>query len=179
MKRSHAIERFPFNQPNRLLHLTILIMVLMIVVRSTYSSESFVLTSYLLSYWDKWNINWLNQTLHTMYYTLPQHSTYYNFISRSIAALLQSSAYDIRVVLATDRLDQDWRRHLVVLESQGCFCFDNSNVRRMGMSQVCVPLRLRRWLRMALWRVNSEGTDAHKLPLKGTYLIKRFIHNVP
>ena len=44
------------------------------------------------------------------------------------------------------------------------------------MSQVCVPLRLRRWLRMALWRVNSEGTDAHKLPLKGTYLIKRYIN---
>lgn len=177
MKRSHAIKRSPLNQPIRLLHLPILlIMVLMIVVRSTYSFESFVLTSYLLSYWEKWNINWLNQTLHTMYHTLPQHSTYYNFISRSIAAY--ATEFCIRVVFATDRLDQDWRRHLVVLESQGCFCFDNGNVRRMGMSQVCVPLRLRRWLRMALWRVNSEGTDAHKLPLKGTYLIKRFLHNV-
>ena len=45
-----GLKRSPFNQPNRLLHLPILIMVLMIVVRSTYFPESFVLTSYLLSY---------------------------------------------------------------------------------------------------------------------------------
>ena len=148
-------------------------MVLMIVVRSTYSPESFVLISYLLSYWEKWNINWLIKL-----YTLC------TILCLNIAQLHQSidryvaTEFCIRVVFATDRLDQDWRRHLVVLESQGCFCFDNGNVRRMEMSQVCVSLRFCRWLRMSLWRVNSEGTDAHKLPLMGTYLIKRFLHNV-
>ena len=161
------------NQPNRLLHLPILIMVLMIVVRSTYSPESFVLISYLLSYWEKWNINWLIKL-----YTLC------TILCLNIALITTSSVdrslrcYRVLHTSSLCNFDQDWRRHLVVLESQGCFCFDNGNVRRMGMSQVCVPLRLCRWLRMSLWRVNSEGTDAHKLPLKGTYLIKRFLHNV-